>query len=1507
MAPAGALGNANAARARSKQFLSGRRVAPEAASTRLISPAQALGRARIAASAAGTAHVSATVSLSTPWTALGPGTVTSDLYGPVTGRITSIVVDPNDSTGNTVWLGTTGGGVWKSTNAAAAAATASFVPLTDTLPVFSANAGTAILPSLSIGAMAIQSVANPVVLAGTGDPNDATDSYYGEGILRSADGGQTWTLATESQDGVNGQHTFAGLATAAIAWSTATPTLAVAALSTSGEGEIVGATATGAVPGLYYSTDAGVTWQTAIVKDGTQVVQAPSIEGTSQVGAPATSVVWNAQRGMFFAAVQFHGYYSSADGQNWTRLAQQPGTGLTTANCPTGTGGQGSINCPVLRGTLAIQPVTGDLYALTVDVNENDQGLWQDLCQADANGHCATASPTFGTRLDGGALDVGQGAVGGSQQIVQGSYDLSLLATPAGSGGTVLFAGTIDLYRCTIAAGATSCTFRNTTNAGNGCNATSAVAPAQHALAAVAQTSGQPLVYIGNDGGLWRSTDGVAETGSVCASTDAAHFQNLNPAIGANGSLAEVVGFAQDPSQNGTLLAGLGTLGSAGSTTAVTVPAWMQLSEGEGGLPQIDPISPANWYAEIGAGINLKSCPSGAACTAANFTGSSDIGAIQTGYDAALLSAPVVLDPQAPSSVLAGSCRVWRGQAQNGASWTSANALSPAMDGDTTPCTVTSALIRSIGAGGPVASGSSAGSAANLGSEVLYAGMAGSSDGGGTLPGHIFVTQSANKANSSTAWLDVTGSPVQGSALAFNASGFDLSSVVVDSHDATGATVYATVMGFGSGPRVYRSTDFGSHWTNLHANLPDAPASGLVIDPNDANTVYVALDTGVYATQAVATCSTQNCWSLLGSALPNAPITQLQAAPELPTGDGRVGMLRAGTYGRGIWQIPLLTAHSLLQPELSASPASLAFLSEPVATQSSALSVTLLSYGNAPALVTSVAITGDFVETDTCSGQTVAAGSNCTVSVSFAPTATGGRSGLLTIYANVPGGQVTVPLSGTGLAPAAVVLNPIQMNFGSILVNQTSSSQIVTISNTGGNAATLQTPTISGDFAIGANTCGTSLPSQTGCSIVITFTPTASGTRTGVLTVVDSAGTQTLQLMGIGQSPATDTLTPGSLSFTAQQVGTTSAAQQITLSNAGDVPLTLINAVIAGGDFTATNACGTSLAAHSSCAVNVSFVPTATGTRTGTLQVTDQFRIQTVSLSGAGVAPPGISISPSTVSFVNTGVGLASSGTTLTLSNNGGLPLTVASTVITGDFNVAANTCGTFIAPGSACNLTVVFSPRAAGTRTGTLTVTDNASTGTQTVTLTGTGIDFNLAMDGAPSVTVSDGSIATYPLLLTSVTGLSGGVALACTGAPANSVCTVNPSTAQLGGSVPVSVTIQTGVSTAFRQDSPILFGNRGRIVFVLLFPVWAPLLRRRRGRRGLRGALMAGLLCAALGSLAGCGSTRLIPISGTGGGGAGGGGGLTSPSTPGTYPITVTGTASGVNHAVALTLVIQ
>jgi hypothetical protein len=1374
--------------------------------------------------------------------------------------VTALAIDPADPTGNTVYVGTSGGGVWKSTNAAGPAASVSFVPLTDTLPVFDLGAGSGVIPSLSIGSLAI---GGGVLLAGTGDPNDATDSYYGGGILRSADGGLTWTLASSAGNGGGPNLTFDGMSVAGLAFSTANPQVVVAAMLTSVEGLTVNAAPPlDTLPGLYVSNDAGKTWQYATAMDGNQPVQAPG--GASGAPAAATAVVWNAARQMFFAAIAYHGYYGSPDGVNWTKLANQPGPGITEAACPPI---QIAAGCPVARGVLAVQAATGDMFALTVDAANGDQGLYQDVC-GPANGSCRNAV-AFGNKLNSAPLEVGSG----SMEIPQADYDLALAAEPSGT-DTLLYVGTVDLYRCSLAAG---CVLRDTTNAQNGCATPAGVAGAQHAIAGAGS-----LIVLGNDGGLWRSTDGVAETGGVCSATDAGHFNNLNGGIG---SLGEVVSLAQDPVKTGTLLVGLGALGTAGTGTGTGV--WAQMATGEGGTVAIDPANPENWYVSTGAGVNIASCGKGAACGLADFAVTA-IGSAQVDGDDSELHAPWMLDPQDTGEMLVGTCRVWRGPVAGGTAWLATDLLSAPL------------LVRSLATGGTV---DATDAAPNLGSEVIYAGMEGSFFISVGTQGHLFGTSAANKAGSTTAWPDLALSPVTNNASQggeFDSAGFDISSVFADPHDATGATVYATVMGFaGNGAntaQVYRSTNGGASWTNISANLPNAPANSVLVDPNDANTVYVALDTGVYVTTSVTSCTSANCWSVYGTGLPNSPAVQLIAASGMATGDGRFGELRVGTYGRGIWEIPLVTAAAPAAPSMTLNPVSVAFGSQQVGTESAPATVTVTNNGNATLTVTSVVASAQFAETDTCVGTPVAAAGSCTVSVSFAPSAVGTQTGVLTVYGNVPGGQATAALSGVGTAPASIVLSPLKLSFAPTLVGQTTAAQNVTVSNTGGNAATVQSIGATGDFAVSANTCGSALASNVGCTVSVTFTPTGAGARTGTLTVIDSVGTQVATLSGSGQAPATDTLAPLSLSFAAQQISTASAAQQVMLTNTGDEALTSIATQVTG-DFSVVNGCGASLPGHSTCALSVTYVPKSVGAESGVLTVVDALRTQTVSLSGTGLAPPGVSLTPTSgLTFAATPVGQTTATQTVTLTNNGGVALALSGFAATGDFAASANTCAMSVAADASCTVQVSFTPTAGGTRTGSLTFTDNAAGSPQSVPLSGVGIDFSVVPDGPATMTVASGQTATYLLLLSAAAAVPGSATFTCTGEPKTTTCTVSPATAALdtaGGTV-VTVTIATGVATG-ALELPKMPWDGPAVWLALVFPVGLA-VRRRRG-------LMVLLVGAILLGAGGCSTIgRTIPPSGTGGGG---GTTVTTPS--GSYGIVVSGTSAGLVRTVNLTLVVQ
>ena len=184
---------------------------------------------------------------------------------------------------------------------------------------------------------------------------------------------------------------------------------------------------------------------------------------------------------------------------------------------------------------------------------------------------------------------------------------------------------------------------------------------------------------------------------------------------------------------------------------------------------------------------------------------------------------------------------------------------------------------------------------------------------------------------------------------------------------------------------------------------------------------------------------------------------------------------------------------------------------------------------------------------------------------------------------------------------------------------------------------------------------------------------------------------------------------------------------------------------------------------------------------------------------------------------------------------------------------------------------------------------------------LQGTGVDFALAANGANSVTVSSGGSAVFPLLLTSDAGTPGTAALACSGAPANAICMVEPSSVPLGGTATISATVETGVTAAAMLQERPDRQTRG-VWWAMVLPL--ALFGTARGRRRfaiVRMALLAGM---ALVLASGCGSGRTIPPSG-GGGSGGSGSGPVTPS--GTYTITVSATSAGLTRSVASTLVVQ
>lgn len=213
------------------------------------------------------------------------------------------------------------------------------------------------------------------------------------------------------------------------------------------------------------------------------------------------------------------------------------------------------------------------------------------------------------------------------------------------------------------------------------------------------------------------------------------------------------------------------------------------------------------------------------------------------------------------------------------------------------------------------------------------------------------------------------------------------------------------------------------------------------------------------------------------------------------------------------------------------------------------------------------------------------------------------------------------------------------------------------------------------------------------------------------------------------------TLSPTSLSFANQAVGTTSAAKNVTLSNTGSTSLSVTSITISG-PFAQTNTCGTSVKAKGKCTISVTFNPTTTGKATGTLTVTDSASNspQTAALSGTGQS--GVTVSPTNITFPAQNVGTTSAPMTSTLANYQSTTLTISSVTVTGDF-AQTNTCGTSVAASSKCTFSITFTPTTTGTRTGVVTITDSGAKSPQKINLTGTGQSGSTLT----SITLSPGS----------------------------------------------------------------------------------------------------------------------------------------------------------------------
>ncbi|HVM91529.1 MAG TPA: hypothetical protein VMT67_01895 [Terriglobales bacterium] len=988
---------------------------------------------------------------STPWVPLGPAPLISDqnFYGAVSGRVTALAIDPTDTTGNTVYVAAASGGVWKSANAAnPVAASVTWTALTDQQA------------SLVNGAISVKPDGS-VVLVGTGEPNNVIDSYYGVGILRSTNLGSTWTLISSADGGTN---LFAGLGFSKFAWSTASASTVMAATGTTTQGFDDGDITDSTNRGLYLSTDSGQTWAFQVPQDAGVSISPSSVS--------ASDVVYNAAAGKFFAAIRYHGVYSSANGQNWTRLSNQPNpTQLSTGNCPAQILNTYST-CPIYRGQFAVVPGRNEMYFWFVSIAGDgvtvmDQGIWRST----NGGGSWTQINENGIANCGDPGDIGCG-------VDQGYYNLELAAVPDGQ-ATDIYAGAVNLYKCQISSGATTCNtldpnfpneWINLTHA-YGCSSIASVHPDQHGVDFVV-ASGKAVMYFGNDGGVYRTLNGFADLDSgTCGQPNG--FDNLNAssvAGGTIGSLTQFVSFSLHPTDQNTIVGGTEGNGSAATASATTSLQWTTVNGGDGGFSAISAWTPTEWYT-ANPYVNIYACPSGITCSTDEF--SLTVGSEELGGDGSAFYAPFILDPQDQTAMLVGTCRVWRGTPTVPPS--SFLALGPDFDtlGSNTCTGEEINLVSALAAGGPTA---------GYMSTAVYATTEGTGPNVTTpFGGEVWVTTNAGIVPMN----NVTG--------AINPSNYTISSVALDTGDATGATGYAGIMGFNVS-HVFKTANAGATWTDWSGSgatgLPDAPVNALLVD-SSAHLVYAGTDVGVFVSS-----TTSPSWSEVGTQaqpgatgyLPNVPVTAVRMF-----GYGGTKKLRVSTYGRGIWEYTLATGPDFTNV-ISNSPQTI------FPSQTATFNGTLTALSGYASKVNL-----------SCSGG---APSTCTTNpTQETPTAT------YTLAAGGAVGDYTFNSHAVGTDPqtithdAAVVLHVVDFNLSAPSPNALTVAQGGT-----SNASTFQV-TASGSFS-GTVTfsCPSGLPSGAACqfSPSSSVNPTAGNPVTVTLTVTAGSGTP-----GGGPTPVT--------------------------------------------------------------------------------------------------------------------------------------------------------------------------------------------------------------------------------------------------------------------------------------------------------------------------------------------------------------------------------------------------
>jgi gliding motility-associated-like protein len=408
--------------------------------------------------------------------------------------------------------------------------------------------------------------------------------------------------------------------------------------------------------------------------------------------------------------------------------------------------------------------------------------------------------------------------------------------------------------------------------------------------------------------------------------------------------------------------------------------------------------------------------------------------------------------------------------------------------------------------------------------------------------------------------------------------------------------------------------------------------------------------------------------------------------------------------------------------------------------------IVITNSGTATLSISDIQLTGDFAIAGTAP-TSILVGENKTVSIRFTPTAAGTRTGTMTFLSNGTTPSYVINLSGVGINQTRLIgitenavslANNSALDFSSANVGVNVLKDLL-ITNSGNSTLTVIDIQTTGDFTI-TSSIPTSIGPGLNATVTVRFTPTLPGARTGTFTVSSNGDVPSyiINLSGAGNLTRIISITESavalannsSLNFPSANVGA-SVVKNLVISNSGNSALTITNIQVTG-DFSITTAVPSSIGPGLNATIAVSFTPTVSGARSGTFTVTSNGNIPTyvINLSGTGIAlTPIIKLTENAVTLSNNSnldFSSAALGSdifkNLVITNSGNATLTITSIQTTGDF-AFTSAAPSSISAGLTATITVRFTPTAAGSRTGTLTISSNSDIPTYVLNLSGSGI----------------------------------------------------------------------------------------------------------------------------------------------------------------------------------------